>query len=74
MVTTIQVNERTLQLLKKIKDETESASYDEAIVEVIIERSKKESRAGSLAGFLGKKDRKKIIKELQDERKKGDRF
>ena len=38
MVTTIQVEERTLDILKKIKEETSSSSYDEAINRLVILR------------------------------------
>ena len=66
MVTTIQVNERTLAMLRKLKEEIRAKSYEEAINKVIIERAKKQS----LAGFLGKKyghmPRKKILKDLRD--------
>ena len=67
MVTTIQINERTLDILKKIKDETRSSSYDEAINKIVVSRFKKES----LAGYLGKKSLKEILKGLRD---KNDRF
>ena len=66
-MTTIQVQDRTLELLKKLKDETESSSYDEAIKKIIITRTKKES----FYGFLGRKTRAWILKDLRD---KHDRF
>ncbi|MBS3076941.1 hypothetical protein J4233_01585 [Candidatus Pacearchaeota archaeon] len=68
--TTIQINTRTLQLLKKLKQELEAKSYEETINKLAIERTKK-----SIAGFLGKKygklSRKRILKDLRDE---DDRF
>ena len=67
MVTTIQIGERTLKILKKIKDETHSSSYDEAINKIVVHRSKKES----LAGYLGKRSEKEILKDLRD---KSERF
>ena len=67
MPTTIQIDERTLDSIKKIKDETQAASYDEAINKIIAERLKKES----LAGYLGRKPIKEILKGL---REKHDRF
>jgi len=67
MVTTIQVQDNTLLLLKKLKEETKANSYDEAIKNIAIARGKEES----LYGFLGKKDRKWILKDLRD---KHDRF
>ena len=54
-------------MLKKIKDETEAASYDDAINKIIADRMKKES----LAGYLGRRPVKGILKEL---REKHDRF
>src|SRR3989344_4776456 len=42
MPTTIQIQERTLELLKKIKGETKSSSYDETIKNIIIAKAKKE--------------------------------
>ena len=35
MVTTVQIQDDTLELLKKVKEETKSASYDEAIKKII---------------------------------------
>lgn len=67
MVTTIQVDERTLHLLKKLKEETNSDSYDEVIIKIVLDRHKKES----LAGYFGKKSKKEILKDLRDE---NDRF
>ncbi|MBI2657559.1 hypothetical protein HYX08_02580 [Candidatus Woesearchaeota archaeon] len=67
MATTIQIDERTLEMLKKIKDETEAASYDDAINKIIADRMKKES----LAGYLGRRPVKGILKGL---REKHDRF
>ncbi len=71
MVTTIQVQETTLQFLKKLKEETKSNSYDETIKNVIIARTKNESLAGYLGKYLGKKSRKWILNDLRDE---NDRF
>ncbi|OIO42563.1 hypothetical protein COU56_01605 [Candidatus Pacearchaeota archaeon CG10_big_fil_rev_8_21_14_0_10_31_9] len=62
MPTTIQINESTLELLKKIKKDLEASSYDEAITKMVINESQKES----LAGFLGKKSRKDIMGGLRD--------
>ena len=67
MPTTIQINGRTLEILRKIKNETNSSSYDEAINKIVSSRWKGES----LAGFLGKMPRKNILKDL---REKNDRF
>ncbi|MEK6894538.1 MAG: hypothetical protein AABX10_03675 [Nanoarchaeota archaeon] len=65
MVTTIQINEKTLLLLKRLKEEMQTNSYEEAIVKLAIERAKK-----PMAGFLGKKygkiSRKEIMQNLRD--------
>ena len=70
MVTTIQVQDTTLELLKKLKNETKAISYDETIKKIAAERTKNES----LAGFLGKMPRKLILKELRELRSENDRF
>ena len=62
MTTTIQINKKTLLLLKKLKEETKSSSYDEAINKITIERVRKKS----LAGFLGKMTVREILKNLRD--------
>ncbi len=66
MPTTIQINERTLKILKKIKDETSSSSYDEAINKLVVTKN-----YVSMAGFLGKRPIKNLLKELRD---KNERF
>ncbi len=69
MATTIQVQHSTAELLKKIKERTQSGSYDEAIMKLLKQRSKK-----SLAGFFARKkhySRKEMLEGLRDER---DRF
>jgi len=71
MPTTIQINESTLELLKKIKRELEASSYDEAISKMVINASRKESMAGYLGKYIGKKSRKEILHDLRD---KNDRF
>ncbi|MBS3092266.1 hypothetical protein J4466_02495 [Candidatus Pacearchaeota archaeon] len=67
MPTTIQIDGQTLKLLKKMKEELNTKSYNETIIKIVVNSSKKES----LAGFLGKKSRKEILKDLRD---KNDRF
>ena len=67
MKTTIQINGDTLELLKKVKEDTRSNSYDEVLNKIIIKNINKES----LFGYLGKKDKRFILKELRD---KSDRF
>ncbi|PIN89630.1 hypothetical protein COU57_05805 [Candidatus Pacearchaeota archaeon CG10_big_fil_rev_8_21_14_0_10_32_14] len=63
MSTTIQISGRTLQLLKKIKAELDVSSYDEAIVKMATEKSSKKS----LAGFLGKMPKEKMLKDIREE-------
>ena len=63
MPTTIQIEEHTLKILKKIKDETHSSSYDEAINKIVTSRLKKQS----LAGYLGRESIKEILKDLREE-------
>ena len=76
MVTTIQVNEKTLLLLKKLKEELKTASYDEAIQKSIIKSTKSgKNMGGSLRKYLKKGETvKDIIRELQKERRLSDRF
>ena len=75
MVTTIQVDEKTLMILKKLRREMNAKSYAEAITKMTIERTKGISMAGSLRKYLKKGETAKdIIKELRGERKKSDRF
>jgi len=56
-----------LLLLKKIKEETASLSYDETIRKIANERV----NFSSMAGILGKRTRKWIMSDLMD---KSDRF
>ena len=68
MPTTIQISERTLEMLRKVKSETKSSSYDEAINKLVCKTMVKESHAG----FLKKKmSREEILDGLRD---KSDRF
>ncbi|MBI2582476.1 hypothetical protein HYV87_05110 [Candidatus Woesearchaeota archaeon] len=68
MVTTVQIQDETLELLKKVKEETKSASYDEAIKKIILSTVKE-----SFAGYLSRPgySSKQIMKDLRD---KHDRF
>ncbi len=65
MTTTIQIQDQTLELLKKVKEETNSSSYDEAIKRIILRKKE------SFFGYLGKKTKKEILEGLRD---KSDRF
>ena len=67
MATTIQIDDRTLKILKKIKEETRASSYDDAINKIVNSRLKEES----LAGYLGKRSLKEVLKDLRD---KNERF
>ena len=62
MKTTIQINENTLELLRNVRDNTNSNSYDDVINKIIIKSLNKES----LFGYLGKKNKKEILKDLRD--------
>ena len=66
MTTTVQIQDETLKLLKKIKDETHSSSYDEAIKKVVAMRVQE-----SFAGYLKKYATKDPYKGVRD---KHDRF
>jgi len=75
MVTTIQIDERTLLLLKKLKEEFQAISYDEAITKLAVQRTKGKSMAGSLKKYLKKGETTEdILKELHKERRENDRF
>lgn len=72
MVTTIQINEQTLLLLKKIKAVLEASSYDETINKMAIKHMKpKKSMAGSLKKYLKGQSIDSLLKELQNERRTG---
>ena len=66
MVTTIQIDETTLLLLKKLKGELQAKSYEDAIKKIVIERTKRESMAGFLGKKYGKISRKKILDNLRE--------
>ena len=75
MVTTIQIDEKTLLLLKKLKEELLARSYNETITKLAVKRTKTESMAGSLRKYLKRGETlKDLLKELQNERRKSDRF
>lgn len=73
MVTTIQINDKTLMLLKKLKEELKAASYDEAIIKMAAAR-KRRSLAGSLKKYYIKKSVGEVVNEIQKERRASDRF
>lgn len=75
MVTTIQVDERTILLLKKLKASLDASSYDEAITKIAIKYIKPEkSMAGSLAKYYKNYSSDKMIREIKEDRKKFDRL
>ena len=75
MITTVQVDEKTLLLLKKLKEYLDASSYDEAIAKVAIKHMNLgKSMAGSLGKYFKNHVTEKMIKELKEERKKLDRF
>lgn len=62
--TTIQINEETLELLKKCKNNFKAGSYNEVINTLLKGGAKR-----SLYGAMGKeRSMKKILKGLRDER------
>lgn len=65
--TTIQINEDTLSLLKKYKEQTKAQTYDEVIKNFM----KLGDYAKQFRGFLGKRDMKFVMRGLRD---KKDRF
>ncbi|MEK6893353.1 MAG: hypothetical protein AABX07_04065 [Nanoarchaeota archaeon] len=67
MVTTIQVDEKTILLLKKLKAFLDASSYDEAITKIAIRHMKpRESMAGSLRKYTRRLERSEILKDLRD--------
>ncbi|MBI2146166.1 hypothetical protein HYU22_02405 [Candidatus Woesearchaeota archaeon] len=67
MTTTIQVREGTLKLLKHYKEQMKAKSYDE----VIISFMSRGEYAKRFRGFLGKRTRAWVLKDLRD---KTDRY
>lgn len=65
MVTTVQIQEDTLELLKKVKEETKSASYDEAIKKMVLMQVKE-----SFAGYLADYSSKNVYKGVRDKRER----
>ena len=63
MVTTIQLQENTLIMLKQMKQNASAGSYDELIHKMIQKCQKPEK---SLAGFLGKANLVDLMEGLRD--------
>lgn len=71
-ITTIQVNDRTLYLLKRLKMEMKANSYDEVIQRKMNKPMK--SMAGSLKKYFKNYSTEKMLKEIKEERREFDRF
>ena len=69
MVTTIQISDKTLLLLKKLKEEMEAVSYDDVISRVAV-RAEKRQYAGSLKKYAKGSSLKRLLRELQGERRR----
>jgi len=70
MVTTIQVDEKTILLLKKVKESLAAASYDEAIIRMAKKQIKPEkSIGGSLKKYYKNYNTEKLVRDLQKERR-----
>lgn len=62
MVTTIQISQETHEILTKMRENFGVESYNE-VVNKLIEKSFPKK---SFYGFLGKRNRKEILKDLRD--------
>jgi len=71
MPTTIQIQEPTLKMLKEVKSETNSASYDEAITKLVMGRIKPPAFAGILGSRIKQVKREVALQGIRD---KHDRF
>jgi hypothetical protein len=73
-ITSIQVNGKTLFMLKKLKEDMKAPSYEEAIQKLIVKsRRPAKSFGGSLKKYFKGQSVGDMVKELQDERRKSDR-
>lgn len=68
MVTTIQVREETLEMLKQLRRNLKASSYDEVITKLVREPGRKNDYG---RGILGKRGMKWVMEDLRD---KSDRF
>ncbi|MFA5857001.1 MAG: hypothetical protein WC867_06580 [Candidatus Pacearchaeota archaeon] len=67
MVTTIQVDEKTILLLKRLKQELDVSSYDDAINKMAMKCLKPEkSLAGSLKKYVKELSREDILDDLKE--------
>ncbi len=62
MTTTIQLQDETLELLKKVKEQTHAKTYDDVIKNFM----SMGAYAKLYRGFLGKKDMGYVLKDLRD--------
>ena len=69
MATTIQVNEETLELLKKYKEQMHAETYDEVIRKFMTKGLGEYAK--KFKGYLGNLNRNELMKDLRD---KKDRF
>jgi hypothetical protein len=67
MKTTIQVSQLALVLLKKLKEETGSDSYDETIKKMAAQRTNKKSMGGYFKKYFKNMSTKEVLKDLRDE-------
>jgi len=70
-VTTIQVDEHVIALLKKLKHEYNASSYGEVIVKTLNNSQKNKFLAGYLGKLLSKKEKEEI---MRDDRRDSERF
>ena len=63
LVTTIQLHEETLVLLKKLRELTGARSYDEALVTVVKKELKPASAYGVLKGKITRRELDAFIRE-----------
>ena len=67
MVTTIQVDEKTILLLKRLKQELDVSSYDDAINKIAMKCLKPEkSLAGSLRKYVKELSKEEILNDLKE--------
>lgn len=64
MTTTIQINEDTLELLKKYKEQTKAHTYDDVIKNFM----KMGAYAKTFKGYLGKKNMSFVMAGLRDKK------
>lgn len=69
MPTTIQVEDPTINLLKKLKEKEKARSYDEIIIQLFKKRTKE-----SMAGALARKKKYSTIEILRGMRDERDRY